>query len=111
MNIGDDAFIEVAAWGAKKYWGKSNNIFLANKDKLPQTLYKARGYPFVMPKSYRLQGRVLLPYANYFISAGGSTIHREIKKSDIKYLAMQRRSKGLGLKIGGIGVSIGPFNT
>lgn len=109
LNTGDDAFIEVASWGSERYWKKSNNIFLASKKNLPITLKNIRGYPFNIPKSSRLQNRLLLPFSNYFISAGGSTMHREIKNNDVKYLATKRRKKGL--KVGGIGVSIGPFNT
>lgn len=31
LNTGDDAFVAVADWGARKYWHKNNNKFLAIK--------------------------------------------------------------------------------
>lgn len=111
FNTGDDAFVEVASWGAEKYWGKEKNIFLARKERLPKALSNVIGYPFSIPKSTRLQNRLLLKSTKYLISAGGSTIHREIKPGNIKHLAMRMKSKGSNLKVGAIGVSVGPFNT
>lgn len=111
FNTGDDAFIEVASWGAEKYWKKEKSIFLAEKERLPKTLNNVDGYPFSISKSRRLQNRLLLKSTKYLISAGGSTIHREIKPGNIKHLAMRMKSKGSHLKVGAIGVSVGPFHT
>ena len=110
-NTGDDAFVEVASWGAEKYWGKSKNIFLAKQTNLPITSKKIKGYPFSIPRTYSLQRKLLLPSTDYLISAGGSTIHSEIPYSNIKQLAVESKKKGSKVKIGGIGVSIGPFKT
>lgn len=111
LNTGDDAFIEVASWGAEKYWHKVNNIFLAKQENLPHTNKEVKGYPFSIPKTYSLQNRLLLSSTNYLISAGGSTIHSELAANNIKRLAIERKLKDLKIKIGGIGVSIGPFKT
>src|SRR5690554_6876347 len=111
LNTGDDAFIEVASWGAEKYWHKTNNIFLAKQENLPFTNKKIKGYPFSIPKTYRLQSRILLSSTNYLISAGGSTIHSKLEANNIKRLAVESKIKGSKIKIGGIGVSIGPFKT
>ena len=111
LNTGDDAFIEVASWGADKYWKKCQNIFLAKEANLPDTSKVTRGYPFSIPKTYSLQSKILLRSTNYLISAGGSTIHSELPANNIKRLAVERKKSGKPLKIGGIGVSIGPFKS
>lgn len=111
LNTGDDAFIEVASWGADKYWKKNKNIFLAKEANLPDTSKIIRGYPFSIPKTYSLQSKILLRSTNYLISAGGSTIHSELPANNIKSLAVERKKRGIPLKIGGIGVSIGPFKS
>lgn len=111
LNTGDDAFIEVASWGADKYWKKNKNIFLAKEANLPDTSKIIRGYPFSIPKTYSLQSEILLRSTNYLISAGGSTIHSELPANNIKSLAVERKKRGTPLKIGGIGVSIGPFKS
>lgn len=111
LNTGDDAFIEVASWGADKYWKKNKNIFLAKEANLPDTIKIIRGYPFSIPKTYSLQSKILLRSTNYLISAGGSTIHSELPANNIKSLAVERKKRGTPLKIGGIGVSIGPFKS
>lgn len=111
LNTGDDAFIEVASWGADKYWKKCQNIFLAKEANLPNTSKVIRGYPFSIPRTYSLQSKILLRSTNYLISAGGSTIHSELPANNIKSLAVERKKSGPPLKIGGIGVSIGPFKS
>lgn len=45
------------------------------------------------------------------VASGGSTLHAEIQTSNIKRLAIERKRRGSDIKIGGIGVSIGPFKT
>lgn len=110
-NTGDDAFVEVASWGAEKYWSKSKSIFLAKQDNLPITSKKIKGYPFSIPKTYSLQRRLLLSSTDYLISAGGSTIHGELETNNIKRLAVESKKKGSKIMVGGIGVSIGPFKT
>lgn len=111
MNTGDDAFVEVASWGAEKYWNKSNSVFLGRKSSLPLVCKKVKGYPFEMPKTYSLQSRLLLSSTEFLISAGGSTLHSEMKTSNIKRIAIEKKKKGLAIKVGGIGVSVGPFKT
>ncbi|WP_201555133.1 polysaccharide pyruvyl transferase family protein [Psychrobacter sp. 72-O-c] len=111
QNTGDDAFLEVASWGAEKYWHKSNSIFLSRKKGLPVLCKDIRGYPLSIPKTYRLQEKLLLSSTDYLISAGGSTMSRELQADNIKRLAIERKKKNSKIRIGGIGVSIGPFKT
>ena len=110
-NTGDDAFVEVCSWGAKKYWQKSNFRFLASKENLPKTIIPAKGYPFSFPRVSRLQNPLLLRSTDYLISGGGSTIHSKLRSYNIKKQALLLKKKGIKIKIGGIGVSIGPFKS
>lgn len=110
-NTGDDAFVEVASWGANKYWSSPDSRFLAKKRRLPITEIETKGYPLSLPKSYRFQNQYLLRNADFLISAGGSTIHSKMKLSTPKAMAVSLKKKYGKIKIGGIGVSIGPFKT
>lgn len=110
-NTGDDAFIEVASWGANKYWNKTNVRFLAIQNKLPQTKVSAKGYPLILPKSYGFQKKVLINQTDYLISAGGSTIHSKLSPQNIKQVAVDMKNSGKKIKLGAIGVSVGPFKS
>lgn len=111
LNTGDDAFVEVASWGAKKFWRKEKNIFLAQQKTLPITNIQVKGYPLSIPKTYKIQNEILVSKTNYLISAGGSTIHSTLEPANVKKIAIKYRLRGSGIKIGGIGVSIGPFKS
>lgn len=107
QNTGDDAFVEVSSWGAKKYWGKSNLRYLAIKKDLPEVKESIKGYPFTLPKTYTMQRNLLLKTAKIIVSAGGSTFH-SIPPNSVKELTLKYKQH---LKIGAIGVSIGPFSS
>lgn len=111
LNTGDDAFIEVSSWGADKYWNKTNILFLAKKEKLPESCLPIRGYPFNMPRTLSLQSKLLVSSTNYLISAGGSILCSKFNSKDIKHLALKEKKKHQRIKLGAIGVSIGPFKT
>lgn len=110
-NTGDDAFIEVAEWGARKFWNKNNNRFLAIDKNLPDTITPTKGFPFTIPKTFRIQSNLLINNTDYLISAGGSTIHSKLPKNNHKSKALLRKKNKSNIKIGGIGVSIGPFKS
>lgn len=110
-NTGDDAFVEVAAWGAKQYWQIERPTFLARKNSLPITHNTIKGYPFTLPRGYHLQNQLLLRNTKCLISAGGSTIHSRLEKRNIKAMATELKQNGSKLKLGAIGVSIGPFKS
>lgn len=111
LNTGDDAFIEVAAWGAEKYWNKKNNRFLAIKNGLPTVKLPVKGYPVKLPKSYKLQNKLLIPTADYLVSAGGTTLCKKLQDYEPKTIALKRKQKQGDIKLGAIGVSIGPFKS
>lgn len=110
-NTGDDAFVEVASWGAEKYWSSPDARFLAKKGRLPRTQLETKGYPISIPRSYSFQNQYLLKNADFLISAGGSTIHSKMNVNNPKAMAVSLKKKHGKIKIGGIGVSIGPFKT
>lgn len=110
-NTGDDAFVEVAEWGARKFWKKNNNRFLAINKNLPNTEIITKGYPLSIPKTYSLQVEILLNHTEFLISAGGSTIHNKLPINNPKAKAIRRKKSGIDIKLGGIGVSIGPFKS
>lgn len=110
-NTGDDAFVEVASWGANEIWNKSNIRFLAKNNQLPITVNKTKAYPFKIARTYSKQMDLLLSNTSYLISAGGSTIHSKMVPTNPKEKAIKLKKFGKSIKIGGIGVSIGPFKT
>lgn len=110
-NAGDDAFVEVTAWGADKYWNTKKIRFLAKSGNLPTTPYTLKGFPLSVPKSYNFQTKLLLKKTKCLVSAGGSTIHRKLDKNSSKYCALRLKELGHDIKVGGIGVSIGPFKS
>ena len=111
MNSGDDAFVEVTSWAAKNIWKTEKFRYLAKKENLPETIEKIYGYPFSLPKSYVIQNKLLIHQSKVLVSAGGSTFHNIIRKGTIKDFALQRKLKDSRFKIGGIGVSVGPFSS
>lgn len=107
-NTGDDAFVEVANWGAQKFWHLHDFRFLSRTDALPSVRSLIKGYPITFPKTYSFQRGMLVNNTDVFISAGGSTFHN-ITPGSIKDLAAQTKKKNSKLKLGAIGVSVGPF--
>lgn len=110
-NTGDDAFVEVASWGADTIWNKKKHRFLGLQSKLPQTIVNAKGYPLELSKTYELQKKILLNRTDFLISAGGSTIHSKMSANNVKQYAVNLKKAGKKIKIGAIGVSVGPFKT
>ncbi|NML56923.1 polysaccharide pyruvyl transferase family protein [Chryseobacterium cheonjiense] len=111
LNTGDDAFVEVASWGADMIWNKKKSRFLGLQSKLPKTIVNAKGYPLEIPKTYDLQKKILLNNTRFLISAGGSTIHSKMSSNNVKQYAVNLKKTGKKIKIGAIGVSVGPFKT
>ncbi len=109
LNTGDDAFVEVASWGASHFWQKKNNRFLAIGSRLPDTIAPSAGYPLTIPKTYDFQKKIILNNTDYLVSAGGSTIHSRLSDSNPKQIALNLKQKGKKIKVGAIGVSVGPF--
>ena len=106
-NAGDDSFVEVCAWGAKKYWSCENNFFVG-KD-LPQTLNNIKTenkIPYFKGLD-RLKMFLAFNKANFIISAGGSTFSK-IPSHSNKSLA-KFYSDFSKTKLGAMGVSLGPF--
>lgn len=109
QNAGDDAFLEVAAWGAQKYWGVDDCLFFSPA--LPQLQHRARALDAFV--GYGSFGKALyeLASADRFVSAGGSTFHSPLHKTDLRtYAAWKKRLHLPGLT-GAIGISLGPYTS
>lgn len=107
-NTGDDAFLEVAAWGSKEFLKTENIVFLAHD--LPKLVHSYRELDRPLFKGHdRIQGLREMKDADYFISAGGSTFVNH-KIHYLKELAeIYKKRISSKLQTGAIGVSIGPF--
>lgn len=108
-NTGDDAFVEIAHWGAQKYWNAKDIKFLSKTSNLPSTLKGVHGYPLSLPKTYVIQQHILLRNTEYLVMAGGS-IFNSVRKGSIKDISRKLKLNGNKFEIGAIGVSIGPFS-
>ncbi|MGW9686013.1 polysaccharide pyruvyl transferase family protein [Flagellimonas sp. 2504JD1-5] len=109
-NTGDDSFVEVCSWASKKYFQTDNYRFLSTEKNLPNTLVPSRGFPFSFRKTYGMQMRVLLEKSKNIIFAGGSTFEK-VGTSGIKNRITDLKTANRNLRIGAIGVSIGPFKS
>jgi polysaccharide pyruvyl transferase WcaK-like protein len=107
-NTGDDAFIEISSWGAEKYWNCKNNTFLGTS--LPKTVHKINTRQiFSSIKGFdRVNLISHLTNSDYLISSGGSTFS-DLPGHSNKALARHYQKFNKKLKLGAIGVSIGPF--
>lgn len=107
MNSGDDAFVEVSAWGSKKYWNSDEQLFFANQ--LPETRTDTSHY--FAHKNYINFARAVkdIFLSDIFVSAGGSTFHSALTKTDLRSYAKLKRTLKFGGKTGAIGISLGPF--
>lgn len=109
-NTGDDAFIEVAAWGARKYWNNTKNKFLAQNIPVVQNQAKCLGKSCFKGHSL-LQKITEIMTANAFVCAGGSTFHSQINKMNPKFIAFKKKRLLPKFKLGAIGVSLGPYKS
>jgi polysaccharide pyruvyl transferase WcaK-like protein len=109
LNSGDDAFCEVASWGASKYWGATRHLFFSQA--LPQLKLRSRNYSPVAGRINRLRAAIDIRLADIFVSAGGSTFDTEITPQDVRAIAASRSRLEKSRAVGAIGVSIGPFRS
>ncbi len=109
-NAGDDAFVEVSSWGSRKYWNCENNVFLGAS--LPETSYPINSKQILKNlKGFdRLSLLKHLASSDYMVSAGGSTFG-ELPFHSNKSLAKHFKALNKNLKLGAIGVSVGPFKS
>lgn len=109
-NAGDDAFVEVASWGARKYWRCRNNVFLGADLPLVKNAINQKQYSPRIKGFDRLNLVSHLTKSDYLISAGGSTFG-ELPSHSNKAVSKLFKSIKPNLKLGAIGVSVGPFKT
>ena len=109
-NTGDDCFCKVAEWGAQHYWGADTSYFFSKK--IPKLSSNAK--PIMKTLPYRLQfiNELLLDRHfkknKHLVYSGGSIFHGK------DWWEMEYANKNFekyDLKIGAIGVSVGPFDS
>jgi len=109
-NTGDDCFCKVAEWGAQHYWGADTSYFFSKK--IPKLSNNAK--PIMKTLPYRLQfiNELLLDRHfkknKHLVYSGGSIFHGK------DWWEMEYANKNFekyDLKIGAIGVSVGPFDS
>ncbi len=109
-NAGDDAFVEVASWGSHEYWNCQDNAFLgAHLPKVKHGINRNQYFPQIKGLD-RLNLIRHLAKSDYLISAGGSTFG-ELPPHSNKAVSKLFKSLKPSLKLGAIGVSLGPFRT
>lgn len=108
-NSGDDAFVEVAAWGSQKYWQSTEQFFFAAD--LPHVKTPTTHYP--AHKGYLNFARAVkdILLSDAFAYAGGSTFHSALKKSDLRTYAKLKKKLGFKGHTGAIGISLGPYTS
>jgi len=107
-NSGDDAFVEVCAWGGRKYWNTTRNIFLSgNLPKLINPAGMIREYK-IRPLN-RIPISLLASKADSFVCAGGSLFTKCSGSSVINNVLKIREFLNGKMRVGAIGVSVGPF--
>jgi polysaccharide pyruvyl transferase WcaK-like protein len=109
QNAGDDAFLEVSAWGAQKYWGADESLFFSPS--LPQLQHPAKNLHAFANYGHFAQALWEIARAGIFASAGGSTFHSPLHKTDLRTYAAWKKRLGLAGKTGAIGISLGPYSS
>jgi polysaccharide pyruvyl transferase WcaK-like protein len=110
LNTGDDAFCCVASWGAKKYWhtkeiGFFSHLIPTGIDGRP--IFTSNKSLFPGYRSIESTVKTTLSWPNV-VFAGGSVFHDDLNIYR-KYLQQMGRRKRL--RVGAIGVSLGPFKS
>jgi|3_EtaG_2_1085321.scaffolds.fasta_scaffold28915_2 polysaccharide pyruvyl transferase WcaK-like protein len=109
QNSGDDAFVDVASWGASKYWGVTEHLFFASE--LPK-IYKEVSH-YSAHAGYLNFSKAIkdIFLSDIFITAGGSMFHSALTKSDLRTYVKLKKRLGFAGKTGAIGVSLGPYKS
>jgi polysaccharide pyruvyl transferase WcaK-like protein len=109
QNAGDDAFLNVAAWGAGKYLGADDIHAIAPS--VPVT-HGVEVHPLKLPKELRVEGffnrlrlRNFLRRTRHVIFGGGSNFHTTKHMEEFMRII---RAAGAGPHFA-VGVSLGPF--
>jgi polysaccharide pyruvyl transferase WcaK-like protein len=108
-NTGDDVFCAVASWGANKYWSCNDiNFYARDLPALPVPSKTAMtGTRFFKGQNQiELVGNLLLRPT--IVYAGGSLFYRRMERMSPGEI-IKKGCKVLGLSVGAIGVSLGPY--
>lgn len=107
-NTGDNAFVEVAAWGGKKYWGDTYPIFLTKS--MPQIQTECKDIGMVYNRLHlKMKGARWVMCSDALIIAGGSVFHSRMNLLNPRYIAGLKSKFSDSFRYGAIGVSLGPY--
>ena len=109
LNSGDDSFMEVAAWGAMKFWKCDSITFLSNQKPILSTPVQCINRGPVWSTQYDIIKNIFKN--DVFVSAGGSTFHSKAKPYNPKMIAYYKKKYGFKGANGAIGVSLGPYKS
>lgn len=111
-NMGDDAFGLVSVWASKEFWGESNTSLLSSSGPINEKI----SMKYILPKKQKIKGEILfiaiskLLQTKFLILAGGSILNQQVSMISLNGL-IYLLSKLKILKVGAIGVSLGPFKS
>lgn len=109
-NTGDDCFCKVAEWGAQRYWGADTSYFFSKK--IPKLSNNAKPIMKTLPHRLQFVNEWLLDSHfkkhKHLVYSGGSIFHGK-DWWEMEYAS--KNHENYDLKIGAIGVSVGPFDS
>ena len=111
-NFGDDLFGLISIWGAKHLWKSNDNYLLSSRGPLSNIIeikYAIKQKKFF--KGYKLiMHYIAILKANFIILAGGSILNSKPHLISIRRFMFNLNNLNI-VKIGAIGVSLGPFKS
>jgi polysaccharide pyruvyl transferase WcaK-like protein len=110
-NIGDDAFVEVSAWGANRYWNSHDIIFKG--ENLPLIKTKTRSIDNLSYRKGHNRINIIKTYlsSKAIVYSGGSIFTSPIQPFNTRHIAMLKNKFGRHSLLGAIGVSLGPYSS
>lgn len=111
-NVGDDMFGLVSVWGANKYWNNLNTYLLSRQGAVNSEIK----IKLALNNTVYIKGQVLLECyyqifkSQFVILSGGSILHTRAGRFSARNIAFTLARLNI-IKMGAIGVSIGPFKT
>lgn len=109
-NLGDDMFGLVSIWGAKEYWKNQNTYLLSSQGPVSKDI----NINYVLSTKKYFRGQLLLQNyfemikSSYIVLSGGSILHSKASLMSSRGFAYLLSKINL-VKMGAIGVSLGPF--
>lgn len=107
-NIGDDSFITLTNWASRNIWNINDISFLSPDKNIDPSVNNIFVFKNLRYWKYYVSIIFYTLKTDYFVYAGGSLFTSKISFYSISHILILYK-KLFGLKIGAVGVSIGPF--